>query len=56
MRTEWSEIYDFRLGFWKWRPGGRIVSHVLIGEWPFGAEGCNDDFSRLRAVPAALGL
>lgn len=44
MRTELSEIYDFCLGFWKWRPGGRIAFYVLIEERSFGAEGSNDYF------------
>lgn len=37
-----SEIYDFPLGFWKWRLWGRIVFYVLIVERPFGAESSND--------------
>lgn len=41
-RTELSEIYDFPLGFWKWRLWGRIVFYVLIAERPFGAESSND--------------
>lgn len=44
MRTELSEIYDFHLGFWKWRLGGRILFCVWMVERPFGAEGSDDYF------------
>lgn len=44
MRTELSEIYDFRLGFWKRRLGGRTVFHVRMVEGPFGAEGSDNYF------------
>lgn len=45
MRTELSEIYDFRLGFWKGRLGGRSAFYVLIVGRPLALKALTIIFS-----------